>query len=30
MFFEAPLPPDLAALAAALENFDLSRPGTGT
>jgi 23S rRNA pseudouridine1911/1915/1917 synthase len=30
MFFEAPLPPDLEALAEALENFDLSRPDTGT
>jgi 23S rRNA pseudouridine1911/1915/1917 synthase len=30
MFFEAPLPPDLAALELALEDYDLSRPGMGT
>jgi 23S rRNA pseudouridine1911/1915/1917 synthase len=30
MFFEAPLPPDLAALEDALAAYDLSRPGMGT
>jgi 23S rRNA pseudouridine1911/1915/1917 synthase len=28
--FDAPLPPDLAALETALEPFDMSRPGAGT
>ena len=30
MFFEAPLPDDLAALENALDSYDLSRPGVGT